>query len=150
VSVIQRVGKVVEEVDRLSAAGEPSLVLWIEGPSKWFFQVQRPGACVTKLRGEYGAANFATVGEPYVDSSGSAFAALQRVGAEDVVRSTYRDEGAHAQEIDTINAASGLWQSSAVVYRGGPYPAPASTSMTSIRYTRVAPIIQPPHTGHCG
>jgi hypothetical protein len=149
VSVIQRAGKVVEEVDRLSAPGEPPLVLWIEGPRKWFVQVQRPGACVKKLAGEYGAANFATVGEPYVDSSGSTFAALQRVGGEDIVRSTYRDEGAHAQEVDAINPASGLWHSSAVVYSGGPFPAPAVTSMTSIRYTRVAPIIQPPSTGPC-
>jgi hypothetical protein len=149
VSVIQRAGRVVEEVDRLSAAGEPPLVLWIEGSDRWFVRVQRPGTCVKKLTGESGAANFATIGEPYVDSSGSTFAALQRVGAEDIVRSTYQDEGAHANEVDAINAASGLWHSSAVVYTGGPYGGPATTSMTSIHYTRLASFIQPPRTRHC-
>ncbi len=149
VFVVQRGGKVVEEVDRLSAAGEPPLVLWIVGSGKWFFQVQRPGACVKKLIGAHGAANFATVGEPYVDPSGSTFAALQHIGGEDIVLSTYMDEGAHAQEIDAINPASGLWQSSAVVYSGGPYPRPAATSMTSIRYTRLAPIVQPARISHC-
>lgn len=147
VSVIQRAGKVVEEIDKMSAAGQPSLVIWIKGRT-WFGQLQRPGACVKKLTSEYGAANFTTIGEPFVESSGSTFAALKRVGGDEIARSTYKDEGANAREADTINSSSGLWQSSTVTYSGGPYSRPATTSMTSFRYTRDAAVIQP-RVGHC-
>ena len=148
VSVIQRQGKVVEEGDRLSPSGLPALTIWHERRDKRIARVQRPGACAQKLSTTTAINAFSTTGQPFVEPDGSTFAALQLVGGNDIVRSTYADEGATAHEIDEISAASGLWRSSAVVYLGGKYSG-AATSMSSFRYTRRAPIIAPPSVGHC-
>jgi hypothetical protein len=147
VLVVQRGGVVVEEVDTLSAPAEPSLVIWKEGPTQWVEQLQRPGACVYAVR-EAGAADFATIGQPFVEPAGSNFAALKHSGNEDIVLSTYPDEGTTAHETDRINAASGLWQSSTTVYLGGPYSG-SSTSMSAFRYGRVKPLVSLPAVGSC-
>jgi hypothetical protein len=147
VKLIQRHGVVVEEVDRFSTPGEPSLSVWKEGPHKWVGQLQRPGACASAVTAA-GAADFATIGQPFVEPEGSTFAALKRVAGETTVVSTYADEGATAHETDTINATSGLWISSSVIYRGGPFDGNA-TSMSTFRYKHTAPVIAIPPAGRC-
>jgi hypothetical protein len=147
VSVIQRGGVVVEEVDMLSAPGEPSLVIWTAGATRWVVQLQRPGACVWAVPAK-GGGMFATVGQPFVEPDGSTFAALQRSGRVEIVRSTYPDQAATAQETDSINAVSGLWQSSTTVYRGDPRGVFA-TSMSAFRYTRAKPLVPLPPARRC-
>jgi hypothetical protein len=147
VLVVQRGGVVFEEVDTLSAPGEPSLVVWKEGPTRWVEQLQRPGACVHAVDAQ-GAADFATIGQSFVEPEGSNFAPLQHSRGDETVLSTYSDEGATAHETDHIDAASGQWQFSRTVYIGGPFGG-GTTSMSAFRYARVKPLVLPPPAGRC-
>lgn len=147
VKVIQRGGIVVEEVDTFSAPGQPTLTVWKQGTHKWVEQLQRPGACVYTVAAA-GAADFATIGQPFVEPEDSTFALLMRIGGANIVRSTYPDEGATAHETDIINASSGLWISSSVSYHGGPFTGFA-TSMDMFHYDRTARVIAVPSAGHC-
>ena len=105
------------------------------------------GAGVNALMAQ-GAGDFATIGQPFVQPEGSTFAALRRSGDEQIVRSTYPDEGATAHATDHINAMSGVWNSSAVVYLGGPFNGFA-TSMSKFNYARTRPLVPVPSLGQC-
>lgn len=147
VKLIQRRGVVVEEVDTLSAPGEPSLTIWNEGRQRLVEQLQRAGACAYAVT-PTGTAAFATIEQPFVDPEGSKFALLMRIGGAYIVRSTYQDEGATAHETDIVHAKSGLWISSVVAYQGGPFNG-AATAMDMFRYKRAAPLIAVPRVGKC-
>jgi hypothetical protein len=146
VRVIQRKGVVAEEVDTLSAPGQPSVVVWNEGSSRWVAEVQHPGACVFAVS-TFGI--YAYIGQPFVQPDGSTFAALQLAHGDEIVRSTYPDEGFTAREVDAINADSGLWVESVTAYGAGSNQLAYLTSMSGFHYSRDSPLIPEPRIGQC-
>ena len=147
VTVLQRGGVVVEEVDTFSAPGAPSLTVWASNSRPRVERLRGAGECVHAVTAA-GAADFATIGRPFVDPAGSTFAPLLHIDTNNIVQSTHLHERVTAHETDIISIASGLWLFSSVNYVGGPFNGFA-TAVYRFRYRRTAPIIQPPAAGSC-
>lgn len=144
VRVVQRNGRVIEEIDTLDAPGKPPLRLWqSRGTEIGALLTKKPCPELVPTN----TASFATIGHPYVGLSGH-FAPLTAAGSQRVVASTYALAGGVAHERDTINASTHLWSASHLVVLGGPYNHNFLTE-SGFAYSRTQRYVPPPLLAKC-
>ena len=144
VRVVQRKGRVVEEIDTLDASGKPPLRLWqSSGTEIGELLTKKPCAELVPTN----TASFVTIGHPYVGLSGH-FAPLVAAGSQQVVTSTYSLAGGIAHERDTINPATHLWSASHLVVLGGPYNHNFLTE-SGFAYSHSQRFMPPPKLAKC-
>jgi hypothetical protein len=147
VQVVQSGGRVIEEVDTLTAPGLPALRLWQHGPIGEVGEVMTATPCAETIAPN--AASYVTVGGPYVVDSGFDFAPLKHGKHGHVlVRSTWSLSGSVVHETDTISASTHLWVRSHAVLSGGANNGDTLTEK-DFHYSRSQAYEPPPQLGRC-
>lgn len=148
VVVVQRGGRVAEEIDTLSADGLPSVRVWRnQAGTNAVGQVLGAKGCPVLFRNDRNS--FVRVGEPFVSLAGIRFMPLQTRGAMTVVRSSYASSGGTAHQTDAISTDTRLWSASRFVLRGGAFSG-AALSESAFSFSHRSAFQSPPRNRRCG
>ncbi|MHB8659756.1 MAG: hypothetical protein ACYC91_17775 [Solirubrobacteraceae bacterium] len=147
VIVVQRNGRVVEEIDTLKARGLPTVRVWrFRSDLTAIGRVLDRHGCPVLF--DHDNNSFVNVDAPFVTLNGSNFAPLERRGANELVRSSYPSNGGTFHEADTINASSRLWSVSVQTLKGGPFNG-ARLFEDAYHYGASQRFESPPQLGRC-